>query len=241
MPISVVINYIKSEFEVTSQVFNFSQVGSTAREVVWTPPLGNIIKVNVDGSSLGNHGPAGFGGLIRNNAGEWICGFSGSCGYADNLTAEVHAIKHGVELAWDKGFKDVILESDSKCVLDLLTTPNNLHSLFPLLAHITSLLDRSWNVKLQHSHREGNECANWLAKTGATAGSAWEFWEQCPHQLDPILLADALLFCCSLPFFLIKKNDEIDKIMVFSFNYIFPLRIKYNNCIINIILLFYLS
>lgn len=131
--------------------------------------------------------------LIRNHVGEWICGFSGSCGYADNLTTEVQAIKNGLDLVWDRGYRNVILESDSKSALDLLdTTANNLHPLFSLLDHINGLLNREWNVKLQHNLREGNECADWMAKTGATGDSPLVIWEQCPHQLDSTLLADAL-------------------------------------------------
>jgi hypothetical protein len=36
----------------------------------------------VDGSSFGNPGRGGFSGLIRNDIGEWMHGFSGSCGRA---------------------------------------------------------------------------------------------------------------------------------------------------------------
>jgi len=34
--------------------------------------LDHIIKVNVDGSSLSNPRRLGFGGLIRNNNGDWF-------------------------------------------------------------------------------------------------------------------------------------------------------------------------
>lgn len=191
-PIWAIINSIKSELTLTSQLYGSVTGRCSMREVVWTPPPDNVIKVNVDGSSLGNPGPAGFGGLIRNHLGEWICGFSGSCGFADNLAAELQGINYGLELAWHKGYRNVILESDSKCALDLLTATTTFHSLSPLLVHINSLLIRDWNVKLQHNHREGNECADWMAKKGATGASPLLIWDQCPHQLDSFLLADAL-------------------------------------------------
>lgn len=35
-------------------------------------PLEDVIKVNVDDSSLGNSGNAGFGGLLRNDMRIWI-------------------------------------------------------------------------------------------------------------------------------------------------------------------------
>lgn len=103
------------------------------REVVWLPPADGTIKVNVDGSSFGNPGRAGYGGLVRNNLGEWICGFYGSCGVADNLTTEIYAIMHGLDLAWNRGYRDVILETDSKSAIDLLNTAQAYHPMFPLL------------------------------------------------------------------------------------------------------------
>lgn len=110
------------------------------REISWLPPTHPTIKVNVGDSSLGNLGRVGYGGLLRNNLGEWLCGFF------YNLTAEVFAIIHGLELSWSIGYRDIMLESDSKCALDLLAIDNPLHPLSPLLAHIHGLLSRDWRV-----------------------------------------------------------------------------------------------
>jgi hypothetical protein len=38
-------------------------------QIRWHPPPEGYIKVNVDGSSFGNPGNAGFGGLLRNDRG----------------------------------------------------------------------------------------------------------------------------------------------------------------------------
>lgn len=55
----------------------------------------------MDGSSFGNPGRAGFGGLMRNHIGEWMLGLSGNCGLASNLYAELMAIFMGLDLAWN--------------------------------------------------------------------------------------------------------------------------------------------
>ncbi|CAJ2636315.1 unnamed protein product [Trifolium pratense] len=88
--------------------------------VVWTPLLDNCVKLNVDGSSLGNPGRSGYGGIIRNNVGGWLYSFSGFCGITTNLKAELLAIVHGLSLTWSKGYTKVIYESDSKVVIDLI-------------------------------------------------------------------------------------------------------------------------
>lgn len=77
--------------------------GRGARMVKWHPPPPNSIKINVDGSSYGNPGRAGFGGLLRNSVGEWLIGYSGCCGIATNINAELQAIEHGLRLAWEEG------------------------------------------------------------------------------------------------------------------------------------------
>lgn len=42
------------------------------KKVSWSPSKENNIKVNVDGSSIGNPGRSGLKGLIRNMHGEWL-------------------------------------------------------------------------------------------------------------------------------------------------------------------------
>ena len=77
-----------------------SSVGtSQPRHVSWIRPPPNGFKLDVDGSALGNPGRAGFGGLIRNDDGQWVKGFSGFVGIATNLHAELLALFHGLKLA----------------------------------------------------------------------------------------------------------------------------------------------
>jgi len=66
------------------------------REVVWKPPTNATLKQTVGGSSIGNSGPFSFGGIIRNNVGDWITGFVGHCGYATNLFTELMTIHQGL-------------------------------------------------------------------------------------------------------------------------------------------------
>ncbi len=76
--------------------------------------MNNIIKVNFDGSSLSNLRRSGFGGLVRNNNGDWLFDFSGitSC-----LATELYAIFHGLCIAYDASHTNIILESYSRALL----------------------------------------------------------------------------------------------------------------------------
>lgn len=46
-------------------------------------------KLNLDGSSLGNLGRAGGGGLIRDNRGHWIKGYARNIGHTTSIAAEL--------------------------------------------------------------------------------------------------------------------------------------------------------
>jgi len=163
------------------------------RQVKWIPPLNNIIKVNVDGSSLSNPGRSGFGGLIRNNNGDWLLGFSGFCSITSCLAAELYAIFHGLRIAYDAGHMNIILESDSRMTFDLIMSDVQAHHPHaPLISQIVQLQHRDWIVNFHHTLRQGNECADWLAKHGTSSSDALKSWIVCPPQLHHSLLDDAL-------------------------------------------------
>lgn len=50
----------------------------------------------------------------------------------------------------------------------------------------------SLTLRFQHVMRDGNDCADWLAKHGAVADHDFLIWNSCPHQLSFVLLADAM-------------------------------------------------
>ena len=89
------------------------------------PPLQfPYIKLNTDGSAIGNPGLAGAGGVLRDHRGQWITGFSLCGGFASNNMAELAVVRQGLEIAWNKGYRLLHLELDSKVVLFWLTNQN---------------------------------------------------------------------------------------------------------------------
>lgn len=53
-----------------------------------TPPSDGCVKLNIDGSCVAS-GDVGFGGLLRDNKGNWITGFSSNERQGDALFAEL--------------------------------------------------------------------------------------------------------------------------------------------------------
>ena len=54
------------------------------RLVRWEWPTEDVVKLNVDGSSIGNSGQVGFIGLARNAEGIFLFGFQGYIGISGN-------------------------------------------------------------------------------------------------------------------------------------------------------------
>ena len=77
-------------------------------------------------------------------------------GTASITCAELWGVFEGLSLAWELGFKNIILETDSKCVIQLLSKgiqQSNVHA--SLIASILNLLRQDWVVNIVHVHREG--------------------------------------------------------------------------------------
>ena len=61
------------------------------KQIQWKRPSHGWVKLNTYGSSLGNPGPAGGGGVIRDEEGAWIVGFARNIGITSCYLAELWA------------------------------------------------------------------------------------------------------------------------------------------------------
>ncbi|GMP39345.1 hypothetical protein CsSME_00010214 [Camellia sinensis var. sinensis] len=69
------------------------------------------IKMNIDGCRrVGGEG--GFGGLLRDERGAWVCGFYGKMQMGTNLEAELWALYKGLTILLQKGINNVLIETD---------------------------------------------------------------------------------------------------------------------------------
>lgn len=89
------------------------------RFVSWQPPDSNdAVRLNTDGSSQGNPGPSGAGGVVRTVDGQWLIGFQAKLGICSNNAAELQALRMGLLVAWQAGYRFVQCSVDSKLVVD---------------------------------------------------------------------------------------------------------------------------
>ena len=86
----------------------------------WKPPSSGFLKLNTDGSALGNPGLTSAGGLIRDSNGNWVRGFSRFIGTTNSFAAELWGLRDGLELAQKLDMAKLIVEVDAKAVVDII-------------------------------------------------------------------------------------------------------------------------
>jgi ribonuclease HI len=85
----------------------------------WSPPPSSFIKLNFDGASKGNPGPAGEGGVFRNSQGEILHIYTINLGHSTNNASKLNAMVKGLNITLHKGFHKLILEGDSNLVIKI--------------------------------------------------------------------------------------------------------------------------
>ena len=97
------------------------------RQGHWSPPEVGTLKINTDGSSQGNPGPACIGGVGHDSSGDIQFLFSIYKGNQNNNLMEALAILVAVEQCCQRGWKRIICESDSQVVVNLLHSRSLVH------------------------------------------------------------------------------------------------------------------
>ncbi|KAJ1396220.1 Ribonuclease H domain [Sesbania bispinosa] len=162
------------------------------RYISWQAPPNHFIALDTDGSAIGNPGLAGYGGIFRDSLGHWITGYHGHIGFSDITKAKILGILQGLKIAWERKFQNLICYTDSMYSIRLIKNEDiSYHCDAPEIVEICDLLARDWRVDLRHTLREGNACANLLAKRGARDTTSFRLLPRPPSDLQLHLLSDS--------------------------------------------------
>ena len=66
------------------------------KSIRWEKPRARWLTLNIDGSTGSNSGPAGGGGLVRDENGNWVKGFARRIGNTSSYLAELWALRDGL-------------------------------------------------------------------------------------------------------------------------------------------------
>lgn len=113
-------------------------------------------------------GKARCGGATRDDQGNWKTGFLANLGPCSVDEAEAWGIYYGLKLAWDKGLRKVILECDSKRLVDWLTKDGSRDEIRGPIANLVNrcktMMGQDREVRMTHVFREQNRVVDHMAK-----------------------------------------------------------------------------
>ncbi|CAL1373122.1 unnamed protein product [Linum trigynum] len=194
-------NYVMAKAREWSKAWSEGRLDANAHDqhartealISWKAPAAGWGKMNTDGAAQGSPRIASAGGALRDSQGTWLGGFCSKMGNGTAIMAELWGILQGLQLAWKKGIRFLILESDSQLALDLIknrTDAAHLHA--TILGLIRRLLAQGWVVQLAHTYREGNRVADWLSKHSLVYPFGTYELDEPPGDLKKIMQEDLL-------------------------------------------------
>jgi probable phosphoglycerate mutase len=119
----------------------------------------------IDGGARGNPGPAGWGAVIQNPAGETVAELMGALPHATNNVAEYHGLLAALEWCVEQGAKIVAIRSDSLLLVQQMRGVYKVKNdgLKPLHGRARLLAHKIGRVTFDHVPREKNKDADRLA------------------------------------------------------------------------------
>lgn len=122
-------------------------------------------RVNIDGGARGNPGPAGWGVVVRTEAGELVAELMGALPHATNNVAEYQGLLSALEWCADQGAGTVHVQSDSLLLVQQMRGVYKVkhEGLKPLYGRARLLASNIGRVTFEHVRREQNKDADRLA------------------------------------------------------------------------------
>ena len=162
------------------------------RQIRWEKPTSGWLKLNTDGSFDDLLGNIGGGGLIRNEQGDWVAGYTKKVGKANSFVAEAWALRDGLMLCNQMNLSNVIVELDAKALVDALNNPDFNNSVIsPLFDDCKQLAAQIPQIVFRHIYREANLCADRLANVGRLQSLDFILYTSPPVDLVPFIVADS--------------------------------------------------
>ena len=116
---------------------------------------------------------------------------------SNSCVAELWAVRDGLLLAKEMGLHNVIIELDALSVVLLLNNNTTNLTLEPLLNDCRNLVREFPNMQIKHIYREANQCADAMAKIGASNVNSFVVFLHPPPVVERILANDKARLCCN--------------------------------------------
>jgi ribonuclease HI len=140
-----------------------SLFGETAPEP--KPAARGAYRINIDGGSRGNPGPAAYGVVIRDARGETVAKLKKYIGRFTNNVAEYYGLIAAMDYAQSHGVRAIRIESDSELLVKQMRGLYKVKSadLQPLFERAKKMSQSFESFRIDHVYREQNREADALA------------------------------------------------------------------------------
>lgn len=130
-----------------------------------TPAAAAAHRINIDGASRGNPGPAAYGVLIRDARGETVAKLKKYIGRFTNNVAEYYGFIAAMDYALSHGVRAIRVESDSELLVKQMRGLYKVKSadLQPLYERAQKMSKGFDSFRIDHVYREQNREADALA------------------------------------------------------------------------------
>lgn len=163
------------------------------RLIAWSCPPHGFVKINIDGSAATNPGEIAMGGVCRDHTGSGCFGFTLHLGWGTILKAEIFAIYWAIYLAWERGYRKVVIESDSEVAVQKFHQPVAVRDPFyHVLVRSRRLLQQEWYCWVNHVYREANLCADFMANLALSGGRELSLYADPPMGIGRLLQDDLI-------------------------------------------------
>src|SRR2546427_4955350 len=121
-------------------------------------PAAAAHRINIDGGSRGNPGPAAYGVIIRDGRGEIVAKLKKYIGRATNNVAEYYGLIAALDYAQQHAIRALRIESDSELLVRQMQGQYKVKSpeLRPLYERARKMAQTFDSFKIDHVYREQN-------------------------------------------------------------------------------------
>ena len=183
-----------AQYQVTTRSAELQLGSSGIERTRWSPPQVGFVKINFDGAVFSNANSSGVGAVIRNHNGVVMasCAEKLNQAYKAEEIEALAALK-ALQLAFDLGFQNAILEGDSLGLIKALQADDNNLSPLGLLVEDVKLVASNF-VSLSYSYikRNGNSIAHNLAKHAISIPDFQVWMEDVPSHVVSFLHSDVV-------------------------------------------------
>lgn len=129
---------------------------------------------------------------MRDSNGWWIVGYQRYVGKGSALNAELWAILHEIDIAKQRGYKNVVVESNCLVAVEMLKDSSNGTLVNTIIRRIKEVANHFGVLEIQFIRCEGNLVVDYLAKSSDTSESIIRITET-PNSYVNKLLFDEIV------------------------------------------------